>query len=135
MGSLFIFLFAFLVVTSCNRPADYAVVGSAEVPSVHGDVEIEKIDKDQLLVTVQLDQLPPPSQIEEGLTDYVVWFVIVGEDPQRQVALEYDAATRVGRASIPTALREFEMRVTAENTPAPDTPSYLLVASQQIKEK
>ena len=135
MGSRFILLFAFLAVTSCNRPADYAVVGSAGVPSVHGDVEIEKIDRAQLLVTVQLDQLPPPGQIEAGLTDYVLWFVVVGEDPERQTVLEYDAASRVGRASVPTSLREFEMRVTAESTPTPDTPSYILVASQQIQEK
>ena len=135
MGLRFIFLFAVLAVASCNRPADYAVVGSAEVPSVHGDVRIEKIDKGQLLFTVQLDELPPPSQIEPGLTDYVLWFVVVGEDPRRQIALEYDTETLVGRASVPTSLRVFEMRITAENTPEPNTPSFLLVASQQIREK
>jgi len=134
LGLRFIFLFAVLAAASCHRPADYAVVGSADVPSVHGDVEIEKIDKNQMLVTVQLDQLPPPDQIEAGLTDYVLWFV-VGEDPERQTTLEYDAAARTGRASVPTSLRVFEMRITAESTPTPDAPSYLLVASQQIREK
>lgn len=135
MGLRFIFLFAVLAVTGCNRPADYAVVGSTDVPSVHGEVRIEKIDRGQLLFTVQLDQLPPPSRIESGLTHYVLWFVVVGEDPQRQTALEYDAAALVGRASVPTSLRDFEMRVTAENTPEPNTPSFLLIASQQIREK
>lgn len=135
MGMRFIFLFAVLAVASCNPPADYAVVGSADLPSVHGDIRIEKIDKGQLLFTVQLDELPPPSQIESGLTDYVLWFVVVGEDPQRQAALEYDAAALVGRASVPTSLRDFEMRITAENTPEPSTPSFLLVASQRVREK
>ncbi len=135
MGLRFIFLFAVLAVASCNRPADYALVGSADVPSVHGDVRIEKIDRDQLLVTVQLDELPPPSKIEAGLTHYVLWFIGSGEDPERQTALEYDAEALVGRASVPTSLRDFEMRVTAENTPEPNTPSFLLVASQQIREK
>jgi len=135
VGLRFIFLFAVLAVTSCNRPADYALVGSADVPSVHGDVRIEKIDRDQLLVTVQLDELPPPSKIEAGLTHYVLWFVGGGEDPERQTALEYDAEALVGRASVPTSLRDFEMRVTAENTPEPNTPSFLLIASQQIREK
>jgi hypothetical protein len=134
VGLRFIFLFAVLAVASCTRPADYAVVGSADVPSVHGDIRIEKIDKDQLLFTVQLDRLPPPSQIESGLTDYVLWFVVVGEDPQRQAALDYDAAALVGRASVPTSLREFEMRITAEGSPEPNTPSFLLVASQRIRE-
>lgn len=134
MGFRYIFLLTLLTVMGCNRPADYAVAGSADVPSVHGDVEIEKIDRGQLLVTLQLDQLPSPDQIEPGLTDYVLWFVVVGEDPARQGVLEYDAKGRVGRASVPTSLREFEMRITAENTPTPDTPSYVLVASQQIRE-
>ncbi|MDH3201830.1 MAG: hypothetical protein OEM15_13125 [Myxococcales bacterium] len=135
MGLRYVFLFAVLAVASCNRPADYAIVGSADVPSVHGDVRIEKIDGGQLLFTVQLDELPPPSQIEPGLTDYVLWFVVVGEDPQRAIVLEYDAEARVGRASVATSLRDFEMQVTAENNPEPNTPSYLLVASQQIREK
>jgi hypothetical protein len=118
----------------CNRPADYAVVGSAEVPSVYGEVGIEKIDKEQILVTVVLDELPVPSQIEAGLSDYVVWFIVVGEEPNRQTTLEYDAEARTGRASVPTALREFELRITAEATATPETPSYLVVASQQIRE-
>ena len=105
------------------------------MPSVHGEVEIEKIDKEQRLVTMQLDELPPPSQIEAGLTHYAVWFVVVGEDPQFQGTLEYDETSRIGRASVPTSLREFEMRVTAEGSATPTTPSYLLVASQQIREK
>lgn len=135
MGSRFIFLFAFLAVMGCNRPADYAVVGSADVPSVHGDVRIEKIDRSHLLITVELDGLPAPGKIEPDLTDYVLWFVVVGETPERKAILEYDAEGRVGRASVPTSLREFEMRVTAENTPTPDAPSYVLIASQQIQEK
>ena len=135
MGLRFIFLCGVLAVASCNRPADYAVVGSADVPSVHGDIEIEKIDKGQLLVTIVLDQLPAPGEIEKSLTDYVVWFVVVGEDPSRQTLLEYDADTRMGRASIPTSLREFEIRITAEPTPEPATPNYMVVATQQIRER
>ncbi|MEM8606504.1 MAG: hypothetical protein AAGF92_05340 [Myxococcota bacterium] len=127
-------LLAVVVLSGCNRPADYAVVGSAEVPSVHGDVEIEKIDKQQVLVTVVLDQLPAPGRIEPDLVHYVVWFVAVGEEPVRQGELEYDTETRSGRASFPTTLREFEMRVTAESTPEPTAPNYVVVASQQIQE-
>lgn len=127
-------LFAILALHGCNRPADYAVVGSAEVPSAHGDVEIERIDRQQLLVTIVLDHLPSPDRIEPDLTHYAVWFVVVGEDPVFQGILEYDETTRTGRASYPTTLREFEMRVTAERSAEPATPNYVLVASQQIQE-
>jgi hypothetical protein len=51
-----------------------------------------------------------------------------------QQALDYDAETQVGRASIPTSLREFEVQVTAENSETPNQPSDLLMASQKIRE-
>ena len=73
--------------------------------------------------------------IELGLTHYIVWFAPVGEHPMRQRALDYDAEAQVGRASIPTSLREFEVQITAENSETPNQPSDLLVASQKIREK
>jgi hypothetical protein len=123
-----------VLLSSCNRPADYALVGSAYVPSTQGDIRVEKIDKDQILINITLDHLPAPDRIEPGLTRYVVWFTPVGEPPARQQALDYDAGTEVGRASIPTSLREFEVQVTAEANEAPQKPSVLLVASQTIRE-
>jgi hypothetical protein len=118
----------------CNRPADYALVGSAYVPSTQGEIRVEKIDRDQILINITLDHLPPPDQVEPGLTRYVVWFTPVGEPPARQRALDYDAEAEVGRASIPTSLRDFEVWVTAEADEAPARPSTLMVASQNIRE-
>jgi len=126
---------AISIIASCNPPADYALVGSAYVPAAHGEIDVEKIDKEQILVTVTLDHLVAPEKIELGLTHYVVWFVEVGKLPVRQQALDYDAEAKLGRASIATSLREFEVQITAENTDAPDQPSDLLVASQKIREK
>ena len=123
------------MIASCNPPADYALVGSAYVPAAHGQVDVEKIDRDEILITVTLDHLLPPERIELGLTHYIVWFVAAGEHPVRQRTLDYDTETQVGRASIPTSLREFEVQITAENTEAPNRPSDLLVASQKIREK
>ncbi len=130
-------LISFIVISaiaSCNPPADYALVGSAYVPAANGEIDVEKLDKQQILITVTLDHLVPPERIELGLTHFIVWFVPVGEFPQRQQALDYDADTQVGRAAIPTSLREFEVQITAENSATPDQPSDLLVASQRIRE-
>ena len=125
---------AISAIASCNPPADYALVGSAYVPAANGEIDVEKLDKQQILITVTLDHLVPPERIELGLTHFIVWFVPVGEFPQRQQALDYDADTQVGRAAIPTSLREFEVQITAENSDTPDQPSDLLVASQRIRE-
>ncbi|MGB5265824.1 MAG: hypothetical protein WBN30_04495 [Polyangiales bacterium] len=134
LGLRLIWLIAILLIASCNALADYALVGSAYVPAAHGEIDIEKIDREQILVTVLLDHLVPPDKVEPGLTHYVVWFSAPGELPVRQQALEYDAESQTGRASIPTSLREFELRITAENGDTPTQPSDLAVASQQIRE-
>ena len=135
MGLRLIRWLAFALLVSCNRPADYALVGSAYVPSTQGEIDVEKIDKDQILINITLDHLPSAERVEPGLTQYVVWFTSVGELPVRQRALDYDAEAEVGRASIPTSLREFEVQITAEANEAPSQPSSMLVASQKIREK
>ena len=126
---------AFAAVAGCNPPADYALVGSAYVPAAHGDIHIEKIDKQQMLIVVAMDHLPPPAEVEEGMSHYVIWFNAVGEYPAPQQALDYDAETRTGKAAIPTSMRELDVQITAERQERPAQPSDLLVASQKIREK
>ena len=128
-------LLALLSAAGCNPPADYALVGSAFVPAAYGDIKIDKIDKEQILVVLALDHLPPPSEVELGMTHYIVWFNAIGELPVAQRALEYDSEARTGAASIPTTMREFEVQITAEQSATPVQPSDLLVASQRIREK
>ena len=128
-------LLALFALAGCNPPADYALVGSAFVPAAHGDVHIEKIDKQQILVVIAIDHLPPPAEVEPGMTHYLTWFSAVGEYPALQGALEYDPETRTGRASIPTDMREFDVQITAERSETPTGPSDILVATQKIREK
>ena len=135
MGSRLVTLCALAIVLGCDPPADYALVGSAYVPAAHGEIQTEKIDRDQLLITVVLDHLDAPEKIELGLTHYVVWFIAPGEAPSRQGSLDYDDEARVAKGSFPTLLREFELQVTAENGETPERPSDLLVSSQKIREK
>jgi hypothetical protein len=133
-GLLFTGAVSLALVGGCNPPADYALVGSAYVPAAQGDIHIEKIDKQQLLIVVALDHLPPPGEVEPGMNHYVVWFSAVGEYPAPQQALEYDSETRTGRAALPTSMRELDVRITAEQTERPTQPSDFLIASQQIRE-
>ena len=134
-GFGFYFLVIIAALGGCNPAADYALVGNAFVPAAYGDIRIEKIDKQQKLITVTMDHLPPPQQIEPGIEHYVVWFSAVGALPVRQGTLDYDPETRVGRASIPTSMLEFDVQITAENSDTPVQPNDLVVASQRIRER
>jgi hypothetical protein len=135
VGFGFLSVAAAAILLGCNPAADYALVGGAFIPSAQGDIRLEKIDKEQHLVIITMDYLPPPEDIELGLTHYVVWFSEIGELPVRQTALDYDRETRVGRASIPTSMRQFDVQITAEQSDTPAQPSDLVVASQNIREK
>jgi len=82
-----------------------------------------------------MDHLPPPGQLQAGLTHYVVWFSAVGELPVLKGALDYDPETRAGVASIPTDMLEVDVQITAEQSETPTRPSDFVVASQRIREK
>jgi hypothetical protein len=138
LPSRIVFLLAsvtIVLVAACNRPADYALVGSAFVPSAQGEIDVERGDGGEILINMTIDELVSPERIELGLTHYVVWFTPVGALPERQGTLDYDPKTQTGHASIRTKLREFELEITAEASEAPNQPSDLLVASQKIREK
>ena len=135
VGLWFLGFTAVGVCAGCSPAADYALVGSAYVPAAHGDITLEKIDKEQMLLNITMDHLPPPGDIEAGMTHYVVWLAAVGELPMPQGTLDYDAETRVGSAAIATSMRELDVQITAEPSESPTQPSDLLVASQKIREK
>ena len=134
MISRYMLLTALIVLASCAARADYALVGSAEVPGTHGDIKVEKIDRGQLLVTLVLDNLSPPEQLEDSLTSYVLWFQEDGQAPVLKGVLDYDSEERVGRGMATTSLRVFRLLVTGESTEEPEAPSDLVVAAQRIDE-
>ena len=135
LAPVVLFAAAALAALGCNPPADYALVGGAFVPQAHGDIRIEKIDKNERVLTITMDHLPQPSDIEDSLTHYVVWFSAVGELPVPKGTLDYEPKTRVGVASIPTDMLQFDVQITAEQSESPAQPSDLIVASQRIREK
>ena len=134
MISRYMLAIALIVLSSCAKRADYALVGSAEVPGTHGDIKVERIDRGQLLVTLVLDNLAPPEQLEGSLTSYALWFQEDGQAPVLKGVLDYDSEERVGRGMATTSLRVFRLIVTGEPTEEPEVPSDFVVAAQRIDE-
>src|SRR4051795_10998502 len=70
----------------------YSLTASPLAAGAVGSVQLERIERNQLLVLVELDALPPPERIESGLTEFVVW---LEDEHGRRVnagTLRYDRA-------------------------------------------
>jgi hypothetical protein len=107
----------------CGGAQEFAVTGRHEAASADGTVRVEDAGGGNNLVTIHLDNLPPPDRIATGLTTYVVWFVAANASPVKAATLVYDADARVGDAAATTPLTTFEVRVTAERANTVAAPS------------
>jgi hypothetical protein len=122
---------ATLVSAACASDR-YIVIGSARAPSTSGWVEIEDADSHSADVTVHLEQLHRPDQLDPTLRAYVVWFEPMSGAPTRGGSLKYRADERVGELRARSPFGKFVVKVTAEANDKPTAPSDFLVASQEI---
>jgi hypothetical protein len=116
----------------CGGALEHAVVGQHEAASADGIVRIEETGAGNRLVTIHLDNLPPPERVSAGATAYVVWFVGANAAPLKAANLAYDADARIGDAMATTTLATFELRVTAERAGEVSTPSDKVALSHRV---
>lgn len=121
-----------LVLVGCGGSQEFAVIGQHEAASADGTVRVEAAGGGNQLVTIHLENLPPPERLAAGSTAYVVWFVGANAPPVKAANLEYDADTRVGDAMATTPLSAFEVRVTAERTNAVASPSESVALTKRV---
>ena len=115
--------------------ADYMLVGSPMASGADGEIQVEKIDGSNLMVSVLLEHLLPPERVDSAMNHYAMWFVAEDRPAVKMGKLEYDKDERKGTIMATTPLRNFELRITAESDEAASTlPSGSVIARQRIKE-
>lgn len=117
---------------ACGGGQQFALVGTAEVDSVYGAVEVEPTEGAESVLNAVLDELPRPERVGEGVTIYVAWIGPPEGDLTRVGALTYDAEARRGTVMGTTTLRDFRFVVTAEQNDHPDAPADLVVSEQRV---
>jgi hypothetical protein len=117
---------------ACGADGRYVMIGSARAPSTSGTVEVDELGGENTQVSIHLEYLHPPEHIDQGLTQYVVWFEPKGGAAVRAGALKFDPAQRTGDLSATSPFRQFGVKITAERAGTPDKPSEFIVASQDI---
>jgi hypothetical protein len=125
-------LAASLLVWGCGPTLRVALVGTPEVDSVLGKLELEKAEGDLLLLTAVLRELPSPEKVDPDATRFVGWLTDSEGKTRALGAVERDALKREGRISATIRERRFLFQVTAEGEASPDEPSPHVVVRRQV---
>jgi hypothetical protein len=106
-------------------PGDRTPAAKAEV----------KVDRNAIRKTgnarleLDVNHLPPPAQLGDDLTTFVVWLAPQGGDePQNLGQLDYDPNNREGSLEITTPYEQFTLWVTAERASNPIQRSENIIA-------
>ncbi|NLY93730.1 MAG: hypothetical protein GXY23_06840 [Myxococcales bacterium] len=124
-------LFAALLV-SCGPMVRVALVGTPEVDSVIGKLELEKAEGDLVLLTAVLKELPSPEKVHPDATRFLAWITGPSGEPRILGVVERDPVKREGRIGATIADRTFLFQVTAEGEETPDEPSPHVVVRRQV---
>jgi len=125
---------AVVLASGCAQPTQtYRLGQRPHAPTVTGSLTVERLDRGQHLLVVQLEQLPPPEHVGPGLRRYVVWLEDA-EGGQVEVVgtLRYDRNHRSGNLLATTDLDTFTVRVTGERDEPPRAPSPVLLAERRV---
>ncbi|MEM9189584.1 MAG: hypothetical protein AAGF12_10445 [Myxococcota bacterium] len=121
-----------LTLTGCGGPDEYAVTGTDRAAGADGMVVVETIEGGNRMVRVDINHLPPPSRLGDGLATYVVWFRAPDNTSTMASALEYDEDERTGTATATTPMTQFTVVVTAERDTSIAEPGDIVVARQEV---
>jgi len=128
--SLFIALLALF--WGCGPAVRVALVGTPEVDSVLGKLELEKAEGDRFLLTAVLRELPSPENVHPDATRFVAWIIDAAGETRALGEVERDRLKREGRISATISERRFFFQVTAEGEATTDEPSSHVVVRREV---
>jgi hypothetical protein len=132
LTSILLALGAGFFLLGCGGPTEYVIVGTARAAGADGTIKVETIEGGNSLVSVEMQHLPPPSRLGEGLKEYIMWFETAESPAVMEGKLEYDEKKRTAKGMATTPKKKFTVKITAEKNVQASTPSDVVVAKQKI---
>lgn len=123
-----------LLLVGCGGPSEYPIVGTARAAGADGTVTVEEIEGGNSLVTVQMQHLPPPERLGDGLKVYLLWIETENAPASMESRFEFDPDSREARAMATTPHKKFTVKVTAEKGTNVSTPSEVVVAKRKVSQ-
>jgi hypothetical protein len=118
---------------ACGGPNKYYVTGTGTSASADAHIQVETRETGNKLVTIDIQNLPPPDRVAEDAEAFVVWFSAKDQPTQKAGHLQYDKDERVGKAEATCAYEEFTVLVTAEESVEAGSPSNKVVIRQDVE--
>ncbi len=119
-----------LLCLACG-PTEYALAGTSRAAGADGIMTVEAIEGSQI-VKVELEHLPPPNRLGQGIRYYVMWLQPRNQQPHREANLEYDEDDRTAKATATTPAGRFTVIITGERNAAPASPSDVIVIRKVV---
>lgn len=132
-----LFLGSLLLAAAACGADRFIVIGTTTAPSTSGFVEIVKARDDGGTILVRMEQLHPVDRIDPSAKYYVVWLQASDSSgahgaPLLAGPLRYNPDARSGELRTNAPFPKFIVKITAETTDKPATPSEIEVASQAV---
>ncbi len=116
----------------CGGPRNYTVRGSQRDPGADAQLQVERIEGGNHLITFTGRNMTPPERLGSGLSRYVIWVRQGSAAAQMEANVAYDPSSRSGRATATTPHQRFTVLVTAERAQETGTPSEHVIFTQNV---
>ena len=117
--------FALSFGAGCATPLKLS--STARSPSTDAFLRVAPDSNDNSVLTVEAQHLPPPERLGPGLKTYVVWVMSTDGAFVSNVGMLRVDEQQTGSLTATTPLREFLVRITAEQGGTAIVPSQLVV--------
>jgi len=107
------------------------LVSTPVVPAAVGEVEVSTDDNNNTKVKLEVKYLAPPSALSPPRNAYVVWTRTGSANPEKQGVLEI-GDDREGKIEFITPASDFEVVVTAEESPDVRYPSSTIALQSEV---
>jgi len=117
----------------CGGARTFTLRGTQRDPGADAQLQVERIDGGNYLLTFTGRNMTPPDRLGSALTRYVLWVRTPNSAATMEATLQYDPDSRTGRATATTPHQRFTVLVTAERSGETATPSEFLVFQQDVQ--
>jgi hypothetical protein len=121
-----------LVLVGCSKTQTYEVKGSPVALGTDAVLSVTPGGGGNQSIELNVQYLMPPDRARAGSKYYAVWVRHQDRSPVQLGNLDFDEKERTGQLTTTTPYKSFELFVCPEKDAQPNSPSNVVILSQQV---